>query len=309
MAIKTKKRKQLTKPQPAASTAKPSAPSSSKVLSIKRPQGRALSSTTGKVDLKATAHMGQETMTQQDYAIPRLVILQDLSPQVKKNNEKFIEGAEPGDICDVVGLVLYDGEQGILVAPVSYRRSYIEWVPRAKGGGFVADHTPTNPASQRNLENLIASCDRGEKGLMMTPKGNELRVSGEYFVFNIDESSGLYQPFVLTMGGTQTKKSRRWNSMIQQLRIDWNGESVNPAMWYRTYRLSTIPERNDQGSWFGWAIVGAEPILELPNGIKMFNEALEFNKSVKGGKVSVAQPAEPDFETAMAGGESDDFPM
>jgi hypothetical protein len=42
----------------------------------------------------------------------------------------------------------------------------------------------------------------------------------------------------------------------------------------------------------------------------MFNEALEFNKSVRAGKVSIAQPVEQDFEAGGGvGGEEDNLPM
>jgi len=252
--------------------------------------------------------MGQENMTPQDYAIPRIAILQDLSPQVLKRDERYIEGAEVGDICDVVSNVLYSGEEGILVIPVSYRRAYTEWVPRSKGGGFVADRTPVGDAGEREWQKFRASCEQGEKGLLITPAGNELRQSAEYFVFLIDGKTGEYQPFVLNMGGTQLKKSRRWNTMMNQLKIEYNGQRINPAMFYRSYRLTTVPERNDQGTWMGWQITPADDVVSLPNGEQTYLDAKEFRKSVQSGKVSAAAPVSPE-DSGPAGVAGDDEPM
>jgi hypothetical protein len=287
--IKTKKK---NRQQQIAKKAKVQAPAPKSRTIVPVPTNRAPAV---KLDFAADARMGQETMTQQDYSIPRLVILQALSPQVQDADAKHIDNAEAGDICDTVGQVLYDGENGILVTPISYRRSYIEWVPRTKGGGFVADHTPTNAVTEKNLQELLATCNRNDKGKIITPKGNNINVSGEYFIFLIDDSTGGYQPFVLTMSSTQAKKSRRWNTMISQFLIEYNGKKINPAMWYRTYRLTTIPERNDQGSWFGWQIMPEKDTVALTNGKEVYQDAKAFHASVKKGKVSVAAPEEEEM--------------
>jgi hypothetical protein len=299
--IKTKQKKHQAK-QPQRQKA-PAPVSKSRALTT---IPKATSKQLGKaIDLAADSHMGMEHMTQADYAIPRIVILQDLSPQVQQRDERHIENAEPGDICDIVGQVLYDGNEGIIVDPVSYRRAYIEWVPRTKGGGFVQDHTPTNPQAANLLQDFLSKCDRGAKGEITTPKGNEIRISGEYFVFMIDKDTGDFQPFVITMGGTQMKKSRRWNTVMNQFKIDYNGERINPAMFYRCYKLTTIPERNDQGSWFGWQITPDVNVIELPKGEQIYLEAKEFRKSIAAGKVSVSQPVQED----VPGAESEDAPM
>ena len=45
---------------------------------------------------EADANAGSQNMTQDDLALPFLKVLGQLSPEVNKQNAKFISGAEPG---------------------------------------------------------------------------------------------------------------------------------------------------------------------------------------------------------------------
>ena len=92
---------------------------------------------------------GQEGMGAEDLMIPRLTILQQMSDQVNKRHGSYIDGAEPGMIMDSVSNVAYDGEQGITVVPISYRRAHIEW--KADRGGLVADHGPDSSCLERRF--------------------------------------------------------------------------------------------------------------------------------------------------------------
>ena len=235
--------------------------------------------------LEEDAGAGQENMDRNDFSVPRLTILQDLSPQVKKTETAFIKGAEVGMICDTISGNLFDSEKGILVLPVSYRRAYIEWRDRKKGGGFVADHGSDG--------DIVNSCTRDDKGRLTHENGNQISVVGEYFIFLIDENGG-HTPYVLSMAGSQLKKARKWNTIINQLRIPRpsGGGTFCPAMFARSYQLTTVPERNDQGSWFGWAIKPSEFTLDIEGGAEIYVAAREFRKSVMEGKVAASAPSE-----------------
>ena len=81
---------------------------------------------------------GAEGIGSQDLMVPRITILQSMSPQVNKRDGKYVEGAEIGHIFNTVSNEAVDGEQGITVVPIKYRRAHIEWKPNR--GGFVRDH-------------------------------------------------------------------------------------------------------------------------------------------------------------------------
>ena len=121
------------------------------------------------------AGAGQEKMSQEDMMIPRLSILQQMSDQVNKANGAYVAGAEPGMILDNVANKAINGEKGIEVVPISYRRAHIDW--KKDRGGLVADHGSD--------EKVLEKCSRGDKGEYFTDEGNEIVITGEYFVFLI----------------------------------------------------------------------------------------------------------------------------
>jgi len=250
--------------------------------------------------LAEDAGAGQESMGREDYAIPRLKVLQDLSPQVKKTEEGYIKGSEPGQFCDPISERVWSGEEGVLVIPISYRRSHIEWKTRAKGGGFVADHGPDGA--------ILGQCKQNDQGQMILPNGNQITVNAEYFVFLVDAETGEHTPYVLGLAGSQLKKSRRWNTMINQLRVENpnGGPTINPAIFYRAYQLSTEPERNDKGSWFGVHITPSTNTLDLPNGEATYIAAREFRKAINSGAVKAQAPSADQQHT---GDENPDSPM
>lgn len=225
---------------------------------------------------------GQEGMGAEDLMIPRLTILQQMSDQVNKRHGSYIDGAEPGMIMDSVSNVAYDGEQGITVVPISYRRAHIEW--KADRGGLVADHGPDSSC----LEN----CYRGGRGEYLTDEGNEIVPTGEYYVFVADQNG--YTPALLSMAKSQLKKARQWNSMMNRLMIQVGDQRVNPAMFWTSYQLTTVPEENDQGSWFGWSIAmnhdaqSGGIIANHPIGQEIYLAARKFKSEIAAGEVKVS---------------------
>ena len=68
-------------------------------------------------DLYEAAGQGMETIGAEDMQIPFLRILQPLSPQLIKNDPKFIKGASAGDIFNTVTGQFWEAEEGINVLP------------------------------------------------------------------------------------------------------------------------------------------------------------------------------------------------
>jgi|TARA_R110000796_G_scaffold87366_2_gene188588 hypothetical protein len=230
-----------------------------------------------------------DNMTADDMLIPRIRILQSGSPQVKKSDGAYIKGAEEGCIFDNVTNKVYDGEVGITVVPVTYRKTYIEWSPDRK---FINDHglTPDN----------FNQCVKDDKGKLRTPDGNEMSLTAEYFAYIIED--GAYFPALISMSSSGLRKSQQWNSMLNRLQIPHpdpamakKGMTVNPASFWTAYQVKSTPETNDQGSWFNWSI---EPIFDsksggilnpenVPNGKDLYMEARAFKNKVKSGEIKV----------------------
>src|SRR6266481_10107657 len=86
----TPQQKPSRQKQPKRQTAPAPAPKS-RALMV--PPKRDKTMSTKVIDFAADSHMGMEGMSTADFAIPRLAILQSLSPQVNARDEKYIEGA------------------------------------------------------------------------------------------------------------------------------------------------------------------------------------------------------------------------
>jgi hypothetical protein len=82
------------------------------------------------MNFEGDAHSGFEQMDQDDFALPFLRILTNMSPEIGE-----VDGASPGMIYNSVTGELFDGKKGVLVIPCTYIRQYIEWAPRGSGSG------------------------------------------------------------------------------------------------------------------------------------------------------------------------------
>ena len=71
-------------------------------------------------DLFESAGQGMETMSSEDMQIPFLRICQALSPQLVKNDPKFIKGASAGDMFNNV-------TQQLSGVPTAGERWWIPW--------------------------------------------------------------------------------------------------------------------------------------------------------------------------------------
>ena len=90
------------------------------------------------------------------------------------------------------------------------------------------------------------------------------------------------------------RKAKQWNAMISRLMVKIEGKMENPAMFWTAYKMTTVPESNDLGSWFGWSISmlydaqSGGIIQNLDNGKNIYLEARKFRKDVAEGNVNVA---------------------
>lgn len=249
-------------------------------------------------DMMGDAGIGTDSFDREDIAIPRISILQQLSPQVTKGKPEFIEGLEVGEIFNTVTQETFSGEDGVYVVPISYRRAHIEWKLRRDGGGLVADHGTDSSV----LENTSKDDDFRD----ITKDGTQIVVTAEYFVYLVNKETGSYTPAVLSMSASQMKKARRWNTLMSQFEMTdpASGKKFTPATFARLYHLTTTPEQNDRGSWFGWDVTGDCIITDVPQGAEIYAAAKDFRDKVVSGEVKAA----PD-EAPASTEESDDFPM
>src|SRR5689334_776840 len=85
-----------------------------------------------KYDYGQNAGAGFEGTTQADFTIPFISLLQAGSRVI---TESSIADARPGMLLNTATQELIDGKVGLVIVPVRREHAYVEWVPRAAGGG------------------------------------------------------------------------------------------------------------------------------------------------------------------------------
>lgn len=179
---------------------------------------------------------GNEGIGLSDIIVPRLEVVQALSPCLDESEDAYIEGCKAGDLYNSVTRKLY-GEQAYVV-PVVFRKEYNVWVKRKKGeatgktnqfkGSF-----PSMEAAEAKLEEVGA--DKHE--IIETPM---------HFCLLVDQESGLTEQIVVSMPKTKYKVSRKWNSLIQMSGGD---------RFSRVYKLYGTREENDFGKFFNFNVM------------------------------------------------------
>lgn len=232
-------------------------------------------------ELEQFAGLGMDQVRTEDMSIPFLRILAQLSPQVNKRDGAYVDGAEAGMIYNTVENTVYDGEEGVLVIPCYYNRRYVEWKPREKGGGYVGAYDVD--------DKIIHTTFRDERGNDILPNGNLLSNTAQFFVLLLD-GSGTASRCLVTMTSTQLKKARKWVTQMQsRTAMGKNGMFVLPMM-SQVYRMRTVEERNDKGSWFGWEIAHARSLqLGLETERTLFQMGVDFSTAVRAGEVKVKE--------------------
>ena len=214
---------------------------------------------------------GMEQMSTDDFAMPFLRVLSQLSPETNKRDSKYVEGAEPGMIFNTVTKQTYDGEKGLNIIPCGYKREYVEWSDRGEG-------TSAPVAIHSVASGIIKDTTRGADFKDRLPNGNYLENTASYFVMLEDMSQAL-----ITMKSTQLKVSRSWNSMMNTIKLKGKNGMFTPASYSHVYNLSSVQQSNDKGTWFGWNVQKVGPVQDKD----LYAAAKQFAGSVISGNASV----------------------
>jgi|TARA_R100000781_G_scaffold93882_1_gene58361 hypothetical protein len=229
-----------------------------------------------------TASAGEGTsFDSSEMQIPFIRIIQALSPQIKKKDPGFIEGADQGDAFNTVTNEHWSGEEGLVVIPCYQETKFLEFVPRDSGGGFMGEMEPSNPDLQ-NTER------KGAREIL--PNGNELVKSDQHYCLILGDG-GMFQPAIVDMKSSQLKVSRRWKTQIamQKIRHPKTDALLTPAVFATMWKLTTTEESNDQGTWYNWSVTKHG----LVNTRDTLTEAKLFREQVMKGAVKAVEETEP----------------
>ncbi len=183
---------------------------------------------------------GYENLSGSDLSLPFLNVLQGISPEVADNNP---EGARAGMFINSITKELVDGEkQGVVFQPVLTENKFVEWVPREKGGGWVAEYDPTDPyVRQAQQYSAARNLDYGK---IETENGNQLVETIYFYGHILDDSGEDIQGFaVLSCTSMKIKPAKAFRTVM---RTTLKGKI--PLWGWRT-RIFTVKEKNEKGTF------------------------------------------------------------
>lgn len=181
---------------------------------------------------------GNEAVDHSDLVIPRLEVVQALSPCRQKNKPEFIEGAEEGMLYNNVSRRLYAG--AVMIVPVVFRKEYQLWLDRKKSGGqqgFRGAFATEQEARARKEELPAAEYEI-----------TDIIEAHVHFCLLADPATGTVEEICLSMSRSKKKVSKRWNSMIRM----FGGDRFS-----RAYKLVAVEESGQQGDYYNFAVAAA----------------------------------------------------
>ena len=193
--------------------------------------------------LPADSVKGQENITADDLIIPRLGLVQDLSPQRKANKPEYIEGADSGMLFNNVTSELYGST--INFVPVYFRKEWCIWKLQSAGGGFFGAHT-----SEALAMEAFQDADYDDE--------YEIVDMAQHFGMVLHENRRP-EEIVISMSKSKMKVNRQLNTLVKMAGGD---------RFSRVYKISAVEDQNKEGQDyynFGVAPIGyvSEPVYNL----------------------------------------------
>lgn len=205
------------------------------------------------------------------FQIPFLNQLQALSPEVSGSKDEKIAGAEPGMFINSVSKQLR-GE--VILVPCTTKHSVVEWVPREKGGGFVAEHGPRSEVVEDAKRNAA-----GDMTKLATEKGNDLIDTFSIYALVLNSVDDEEPADQVVISFTKTKAKRYREIMT---RLHTCKEAREAPMFAHRLRMTVTDERNKAGQ--PYKNIKIEPAVEnnvLQSMIAPGHPLLEYGRALQ----------------------------
>ncbi len=177
--------------------------------------------------IKQDSARGNENVTNDDLQLPRLDVLQALSPQINKKKDQYIEGAEAGMLFNTLTGELYG--DSVHITPVSFVKRFLVWVDRKQD-------------NEGGLRGVFDTMEEAERSIAGDPDESKLEIvpTAEHLVL-FDDGTEV----ILSMAKSKAKVSRKFNSLVRL-----NGGD----RFSRRYKITTVDDKGPLGEFQNIAI-------------------------------------------------------
>ena len=188
--------------------------------------------------VKDSTGRGNENVSSDSMTIPRIKLLQKMSPEVDKHHASFIEGADPGHFLNSLTNENYGSE--LYAISVTFKDDHVVWKNREAGGGFLGSYS--------NAMEAGTAVNEQDK-----PEDYDIVQTHSHVLLLKDPKTGvLSMPVIMDFASSKLRVSRSWNSQISI-----KGGDRFSGLW----KLSAVATQNRSGQQFmnldvsfvGWA--------------------------------------------------------
>lgn len=214
--------------------------------------------TSARPDFIPTTREGTEHITQDDVQIPRLVIAQQMSPEIEDGNAKFIPDLRAGQMFNSLTKRIYGKEPLDFAVVRATKPRWVEFAPREEGGGVVDPNVPEgDPRTEFWTD---------EDGKRRSPRATKF-----YDFILVLDPYNVQELVALSLKSTGLTVARQLNGFIQMRQA---------AVYAGLYRLEPKQKRNPKGTFYqfdirpnGWITVKEtfEALKEMYDSLKTEN--------------------------------------
>ena len=212
-------------------------------------------------DFLKQGNRGAENVGTDDMIIPRIELIQALSPVRKKSDPAYIEGAEEGMLYNNVTRTLYGTE--VTVVPVYYTKQFLVWKDRKAGGG-----------GSNGFRGAFATKELADRAIAeLAEEALEVSDTAQHFV--LVRNGDDWQEAVISMAKSKIKVSKRWNSLMRL---------TNTDSYSRAYKLSAVTETNARNeSYFNFNVAALGFVNK-----ELYERAEKLYETIRAGGVKVS---------------------
>lgn len=178
---------------------------------------------------------GFQNTTNEDFAVPFLVVLQANSPQVEDEDHP----GKVGELYNTVTEERWGTKKGLCLIPCVTEHVYVEWQPRSEGGGFVGTHAIDSEVVKK------AKAQSKEFGDYKTEEGNDLVQTYYMYVMLLRDPEQETPPDEFAMIAFTSTKIKVYKRTMQRLRM----QKGNPPLFANRLLLTTVQEENSAGKY------------------------------------------------------------
>lgn len=180
--------------------------------------------------LQNSRGLGNENITRDDISIPRIGIVQSLSPERQKADSKYIPGCEEGQFFNTVTReILPDSFRFI---DIFYSKTFGVFTRREFGGGFRGQFP-----SAVDAQSFINTQDN--------PAQLEVIDTGIHVIVRLDDAGAPLETAIVMFNKSKLKVSRQINTILKG-----KGSARFATIW----EMSAVPEKSAKGPYYNFKV-------------------------------------------------------